>query len=216
MAVSLTVLFQNASTNSASVVLYQKDPEAATGEYSIAWMAQAASPNMSVQFQWQETYNFVQGSTGVLATGVIFQAAQVLDADLSTANKVELELQDDDEFAFSEPTQGVSAGQLMIQNSSDVPMNSISEGIGMAGKGTFLVQAQPNSAFLFTPQPQYWIAFGDFSQGEVLDPSYMFGGKSLSSKSIYGLPTQIEFPNGVDTMVATLNADNSWTIAPQT
>jgi hypothetical protein len=55
---------------------------------------------------------------------------------------------------------------------------------------------------VFTPHPEYWIAFGNFTTGETIDSSSMTN------------PAQIVFPPNVYSMTATLNADDTWTIAP--
>ncbi len=39
----------------------------------------------------------------------------------------------------------------------------------MAGSGTFAVQAQPNMTAVFTPHPNYWVIFGNFENGDVMD-----------------------------------------------
>lgn len=62
----------------------------------------------------------------------------------------------------------------------------------MSGFGTSAVQAQPNMNLIFTPHPQYWIAFGSYSPGEVLDISHM------------NYPAQVVFPPSTYSMRAPL------------
>ncbi len=220
MATEYTIIFVNNSSNTATATVYQEDPTAVPGQYPLAWKASLASPSNQVQFTWQVEFDFVWGQTGVLAPGEIFQAAQVLSADLSTSNKVTLV--SDGAPTFTDQTQGPEAGKLFIDQASSVPIDEISVGVGMAGDGTFVVQAQPNSQFIYEPQISYWIVFGTFEQGEVLDTS-LFGAKAKSligstvnvgSIQIFGQPTEIEFPVNVYSMTATLNQDNTWTITP--
>jgi rhizosphere induced protein len=39
----------------------------------------------------------------------------------------------------------------------------------MSGNGTLAAPAQPAWTYIFTPRPQYWITFGEYAQGPVLD-----------------------------------------------
>jgi len=72
----------------------------------------------------------------------------------------------------------------------------------MSGSGTFVVQAQPNMNAIFTFHPEYWITFGNFKEGEVLDIT------QITNKA------QITFPPNIYSMAAILNQDNTWTIKP--
>ena len=80
-------------------------------------------------------------------------------------------------------------------------INQASVGIGLSGAVAFAVQAQPNMYFRFSPRFDYWVTFADVKQGQVLNPSEINAVK-------------IEFPYGIFSMNATLNADNTWTITP--
>lgn len=75
-------------------------------------------------------------------------------------------------------------------------------GIGMSGSPTFVVNAQPNMNLTFTPHPEYWIAFGNFNAGEVIDV------QAISNAA------KIDFPPGIVAMNVTLNQDNTWEITP--
>ncbi|MCY1669179.1 hypothetical protein [Rhizobium sp. SL86] len=52
---------------------------------------------------------------------------------------------------------------------SSVAPNNTAVGIGMAGSGTFVTEAQPNMTAPFIPYPTYWMIFGNFETGEVMD-----------------------------------------------
>lgn len=68
----------------------------------------------------------------------------------------------------------------------------------------WLVQfANPHSKLPISwniPGSEYWVTFGDFQQGQVIDP-----GEFIN-------PVKIDFPDGIFTMNVTLNMDNTWTI----
>lgn len=207
-----SLTFHNRSTNNSTFILYQKDPNPSSGEYSLAWFAVSTLQNMSAKFEWGTTYGFVQAQLGELSPGVVFNTAQNLPADLSTSNAVTLALKGG-VLQFSDQRSGPVAGSLAITNAASVPLGFVAEGIGMSDQPLFVVQGQPNMEVQFTPEPEYWIAFGDFVQGEVLDSNVMFGATASQTKQIYGLPIQVPYPTGVYAMTATLDQDNSWTIA---
>lgn len=81
-------------------------------------------------------------------------------------------------------------------------MNAAAVGIGMAGRATFAVQAQPNLTLQIMPNPTYWVTFGTIQQGEFF---------TIAS---YVTPVQVAFPINVNSMTVTLNADNTWTVTP--
>jgi len=130
---------------------------------------------------------------------VLYFASQVWPAHLSRTNQVTFD-QVNGVYSFSNQAAGPSPGSLTVVEGSGVGLDQASVGIGMSGSGTYAVQAQPNLQLTFTPHPVYWITFGNFTQGEVLDI------QSLTN------PAQINYPAGNYAMVATLNQDNTWTI----
>lgn len=93
-------------------------------------------------------------------------------------------------------------GKLEIYEDSTIPLNQASVGVAMAGAGTFVREAQPNQHLSFTPHPEYWITFGNYEQGEVLDVTEITDSQKIDS------------PAGVYSMKVTLNEDNTWTVAP--
>lgn len=201
MSDSYKVIFKNNSVNLGSVCLYQDDPALATNVMSLAWLTKVAHPTTTVEISWNIDYNFVWSETGELVPGIIFKAYQTWDADLRDNNKVRFAYKDG-AFTFEALDRG-NAGELLIEGDYSLPLNQASVGIGMSGAGTFISQAQSNINTFYQPHPLYWITFGTYDQGEVLDIT------KITNKAL------IEFPANVYTMVATLNQDNSWTVEPQ-
>ena len=200
--VQYTVNFLNKSTNPGSACVYQEDPNLGVENVmSLAWFSMYAFPTTSILFQWTIDYSFVWGQTGQLVPGVQFNAAQTWSADLSNTNQVTLDYLSN-AYTFENQTKGPAPGSLTVSETAAVPLKQASVGIGMSGAGTFVVQAQPNLSLKFTPHPRYWITFGTFRQGQVLDITQITGAQ------------EIDFPPGVYSMAAILNADNSWTIQP--
>jgi hypothetical protein len=198
-----TVNFTNNSSNPGNVILFQQQPEFKSADiYSLAWFAKAANKGVMVEFDWDVNYSFVWSQTGNVIPGVIFTASQNIAADpiKPSGNQITL-LQNDYGLSFEgQTTDRDSQGSLVIQEDGTVPLGGAAVGIGMSGFGTFVKATGPNQNLIFTPHPEYWIAFGNYEQGEILDIG------------IVNNPAQIAFPPGHSTANATLNLDNSWTI----
>lgn len=202
MGVKYTVRFVNQSTNSGDVCMFQKDPDLGMSNvFSLAWFTKYAHPSTKLDFRWEVDYSFVWSETGVLTPGVVFDATQEWPTDLKTNNQVTLTY-DRGAYRFKDQTKGDREGLMYIGQDKSVPLRQASVGIGMSGAGTFVLQAQPNINLTFTPHPTYWIAFGEFIPGEVLDIQHITGA------------AQIKFPANVFSMTAILQEDNTWRIAP--
>jgi hypothetical protein len=198
-----TLNFQNDSSNAGDVCVYQTLPNLAQQDVmSLAWFAEYNYPTTAVQFQWEIDYSFVWDQTGPLIPGVVFVASQTWPADLANSNQVTLTY--DQAYTFTNQTAGGSSGNLYITEDRTVPLNDAAVGIAMSGAGTFVQQAQPNLNLVFTPTPTYWITFGNYTQGQVMDI------ESITNSA------QIQFGPNVYAMSAVLNADNTWTVSPTT
>jgi rhizosphere induced protein len=189
----------NNSTNSGNFCVFQQDPDLGVSNVlSLAWFSKFAFPSTTIKFSWTIDYNFVWSETGVLTPGVLFDASQTFNADLQNSNQITLTYAGG--YNFINQTRGPNPGILYIKEDSTIPPKQASVGIGMSGFGTFVVQAQPNLNLNFSPHPRYYIAFGNFIQGEVLDISEMTN------------VAEVAFPTNVYSMTAILGADNAWTV----
>lgn len=197
-----SVIFVNNSTQTGSACMFQQDPDIGVpNALSLAWFAQIAAPTTTLTFTWTAKYSFVWSQTGTLRPGIRFTPAQTWPADLDNANQVTFD-NVGGAYTFKDQEQGPNAGLLYIRESGEIAPLDASVGIGMSGVGTFVAQAQPNTTVEFTLHPQYWIVFGTFVQGEVVDIQTMNN------------PAQIVFPPNVFSMTAILKPDNSWDIKP--
>lgn len=203
-----TLRFVNQSANSGTACLYQTSRSFATlgNAYSVAWLTAPSAPQTMTQFSWEMNFGFAWARTGAAAPGVIFKPAEYLDADLETSNQVTLA--DRNGVGFENQQQGPQSGTLFVRQDETVPQNSISVGFGLSGKPAFAVQARPNMTVTFDPQIQYWIIFGTFRQGELLNTRLF----EANLQSEFTQPARIIFPPDVFGMTAVLNPDNSWTI----
>ena len=197
-----SITFQNNSSNAGSACVFQSNPDIyVPGVMSLAWFAKYAYPTTRILFKWTTEYDFVWSETGELAPGVLFASSQIWPADLTEKNKVTLTHQGG-AYTFTNQTKGPQQGCLYITEDSTIPLKMASVGIGMSGSGTLAVQAQPNMNLTFMPYPEYWITFGNFIEGEVLDIT------QITNKA------KITFPPNIYSMAAILNQDNTWTVKP--
>ncbi len=200
--VQYSLVFVNDSTNRGDACVYQTDPQLGVpNAMSLAWFSKTAFPTTTVVFTWTIDYSFTWAETGELVPGVLYVASQTWAADLTKLNTVDFDMQDG-AFTFSNERSEPPAGSLVIHESQNIPLNKASVGIGMSGAGTFAVQAQPSLNLTFTPHPKYWITFGNYTAGEVLDI------QTLTN------PVEIAFPANVYSMTAILNQQNQWLVEP--
>lgn len=194
----------NNSTNYSDFCVYQQDPDLGVPDvHTLAWFSKPLFPSTVANFTWEIDYSFVWSETGVLRPGVLFEASQVWYADPGDMKQNQVlftHLQQAYTFEHGDAVGTPQRGTLYIKEMSTIPLKQASVGIGMAGSGTFAVQAEPNQTLTFTPHPRYWITAGTYEQGEVLD----IGAISDSA--------EIDFPPNVYNMTAILNPDNTWTV----
>jgi hypothetical protein len=158
---------------------------------------------MTYTFKWTENYSFVWAATGTLVPGVMVRPQQIIPADPENLsnNQIQFDYRDGAFAFFSGPAlDSARLGSLYIRELSNIPPNTASVGIGMADAALFVVPALPNVNLVFTPHPEYWIAAGNFSQGQVLDTEKITDAAPVDFDRTF-------------TRHAVLNANNSWTVS---
>lgn len=195
-----TLRFKNRSGSQHDFLCYQQGINVNTPYvYTLAWFAKPVANGVNVDFTWTIDYSFVWSEQGLLKPGITFVAEQIIPADLNSANLVDFK-DIDGAFQFGMPTSKGSAGSLTIDCDSSIPKDAAMIGIGMSGQGTHAVAAEPNYAAVFSVHPEYWISFGSFTPGQVVDTQTMVNSE------------QVEFPVNVYGMTATLDSGNEWTM----
>jgi rhizosphere induced protein len=195
-----TVHFVNNSSIIGSFCVFQQVPEMSYANvFALAWFSKFANPGTRVSFSWSLDYCFFWDDTGELVPGITFDDSEILAAGLTENNSVTL-TKSDGGYQFIDQKTAGNAGSLTILTDTTIPANQASVGIGMSGAGTFAIQAEPNINYTFTPHPAYWVAFGNFAEGEVLDTT------NLANTA------QVIFPANIYAMNVTLNPDSTWTI----
>jgi hypothetical protein len=200
-----SIVFLNHAGRGGTVCIFQTDPGLAIdGVRSLAWLTKEVNATTRVIFRWALEHAFVWYDCGKLAPGVQCVASQVRPAGLTGNNQVDF-IRNDHGFLFAEPTADPEkAGNLYIVQDGTIPQDQAAVGIGMGGQGSLVVQAQPNLTYAFiAPNPQYWITFGSFQTGQVLDVG------DLSTPV-----AKIDFPDNVDSMTAVLDPEERWTVRP--
>lgn len=179
-----------------SFAVFQKAPPITVpaNVFSLAWLARPTAPGTEVTFEWSLDYCFVWSESGILKPGVNFKASQTLAADPYGKNNVQLTVDDYGASMFDGQDGSGADGSLTIKQLSGVVPGRTSVGIGMSGSGTYVIQAAPNMTAVFTPHPNYWVAFGNFRQGDVVDiedvsgvAEITYGGSLTSRKAVFGL-----------------------------
>jgi rhizosphere induced protein len=200
----LQLILVNNSLNPGNMVVFQQ-LGAQPAENPLAWFSKYVYPNTQISFSWDPSdYDFVWAGTGKITSGVVFDASQVVPAKLGTSNQITLSYDGVNHvFYFNSQKAGPQADQFTILEDSSLPANAAAVGIGMAGRATFAVQAQPNMTVQIDPVGStYWVTFGTVQQGEFFTITTQLA------------PVQVQFPVNVNSMTVTLNADNTWTVTP--
>ena len=189
----------NSASFNGQFCVYQKDPDIEQmGAMNLAWFAKGAHTGTAVTFKWDINYNFVWSETGNLTRGVIFKASQTLDCDLKLNNKVTFKHDDNGYYFTDQTTDAAHEGNLIIVEDSSIPANEASVGIGMSGFGTFAWNGEPNVTQTMSPHPEYWVTYGNYKPGEVLDMQQL------------SFPLQLNYPIGKYIATVEFKADNSW------
>lgn len=170
---------------------------------SLAWFSRYAYPSSTVTVSWTLDYSFHWAYSGELKPGLRFQSTQSQPANLRFSNQITLNYDDEnDAFRFKDQTQNKQGGSFHIEQDATIPPTSVAAGVGVSGAAAFAMQARPNWNFIFTPSSTYWVTFGTFEHGEVLDRT------SISQRQ------QIIFPSNCYRMRARLTPANTWTVSP--
>ncbi len=199
MGTQYSLTCKNQSSLLGSFAVFQRAPSITVpaNVFSLAWFARPAHPGTQVTFTWMVDYSFVWSETGILQPGITFNASETLPADPFVQNFTQLTEDVYGATYFTQPNPSGTVGSLTIQQLSNVVPNRTSVGVGMAGQGTFVVQAAPNMTAVFTPHPNYWVIFGNYETGQVMDIENVTGeveatyAGSLTSRTVILQPNNI-------------------------
>lgn len=188
----------NNSLNSTAFTLFQKNPEIndSSTHFVLAWLCQFAHIGTTVNFSWERKINAIWCRPDAkLAPGVICDtseavdnpikpiefitgktSSQVINMDLDSKNKITLFYdKSNDAYYFDKLENGTHQSVNIlcdnsVPNSKDAHKSSVvGVGIGMDGRGLYIMNAQPNFNFNLTTEMNYYLAAGNYKSGEILD-----------------------------------------------
>ncbi|WP_296305657.1 protein RhiA [uncultured Desulfovibrio sp.] len=198
------LIFNNNSNLFGTFCVYQRDPAQSTKSnlFSLAWFTHPSRPNTTATYTWDVNYCFTWSETGQLKPGVTFTASQTIDADPVDPAKHQTTCLNKNIYGYSFVDTPLKAPEnaMTIYTDATIPHGEVSVGIGMAGMPTFAYPATPNYSYTFKPHPEYWVVFGDYRTGQVLDVN------------IVSNTCKVDFANGIYTMEVTLSKQNTWQI----
>ncbi|RMB12294.1 protein rhiA [Eilatimonas milleporae] len=195
-----TLTCKNNSEIEGSFAIFQKAPPITMpGDvFSLAWFARPTTPGSTVTFSWSLDYSFVWAETGVVVPGINFSATQIMPADPNENNYVELTVDSYQATSFANESGSGSVGSLTIRQLANVVPNRTAVGVGFSGSPAYVVQAAPNMTAVFTPYPNYWVLFGNYTSGDVMDVEDItgavevtYGGALTSRTATMGLDNRI-------------------------
>lgn len=154
--------------------IYQTDEGGKDDIRSLVWFKKSAHPGTQLRFEWGIDYGISWSETGSLIPGVIFRASEDRSVDPSDENNNTVEFAKDlDAFHFKESSNPTDSGKVGIVCADNIPAAIASIGLSMSGRAALARPAHPSLKYTFIPHPRYWIAFGSFEEGEVLDLNRM-------------------------------------------
>lgn len=161
-------------TTCGDFCIYQVNDNQDEDIRSLVWFKKTAHPHTQLHFEWNLKYGIVWSETGVLEAGIVFRASEVKAADPRdiTSNSVGFAM-DKNSYHFVSTNNPTSQGKMGIECASTIPAGRVSIGIAMSNRPAFARVAHPSLKYTFSPHPKYFIAFGDFEEGEVLDLNRM-------------------------------------------
>lgn len=195
-----TLKIQNDSAMTSCFYLYQKMVgQNATDYVPFAWFAKVSHPGTQIIFRWQEVFNFAWCDLKSLEPGSQYNAwaVQIANPMDDTQNSVGFSKQDG-AFMFTAAKQSVSADMLQIEADATIPVHQAAVGLGMDGQPTLVTMAMPNYSYNFTAKVEYWIGYGNYSQGTIVRPK--------------DTDFQIIIPLNMDTVLVTLHQNNDWSL----
>lgn len=165
----------------------------------LVWFSKTAHPGTKLDFQWSIEYGLTWSEQGNLEPGVVFRASQVqeMDPEDTSKNTTMLTLEKG-AYRFATTDNPTKAGKLGVVCDTMIAPNTVSVGVAMSGKPTHACVASPSLKYTFSPHPKYWIAFGKFEEGEVIDINRM------TQKF------EITYPVNTYSRTIELTANNTW------
>jgi hypothetical protein len=193
---SLTIY--NRSSHTDHFMVFQNDPGSFDkNAMALAWFAKLSNPGPTamVKFTWTVDWGFSWADTGPLSNGAKYEASETAAVDQGNA----ITLDYNGAYRFTKQQKGSDPNLMYIGEASSIPVGSAaSVGVTMSGRTVYATQARPNNNLTFSPHPVYYVAYGRYEEGEVIDVSTVNN------------PLALPYETGVYSLTTTLNKDDSW------
>ncbi|HLP54705.1 MAG TPA: hypothetical protein VK151_06740 [Fluviicola sp.] len=202
MATQYKLNITNNSAQNKTFIVFQKNPNLNPWEnFSLAWLSKALPANSNEVLEWSTNYGFVAGESGPLQPGARFRTSEITNCDPSSQNKVEASFSRG-RCSLSAARPGGQPGQLTLVTNSFNPFETeYAAGIAMSNAPVIVTHVQPNMNYVYSPDMEYWIAYGNYENGQVLSTNVPNAAR-------------IEFPKGKNAMNVVLNPNGQFTIIP--
>lgn len=198
MGFKYTLTIKNHSSHSDYLMVFQNDPTSWSPDaMALAWFSKLSNPSPTsiVKFSWEIDWGFSWAETGIIQPGIKFEASET--ADTSGGNKITLDY--NGAYFFKDQTTGASPDRLYLSESKNIPVSSLaSVGVTMSGNTVYATQARPNQNLTFSPHPTYFLAYGNYEEGQVIDISTVNN------------PLELRYDTGIYSLETTLNPDDTW------
>lgn len=202
MATPYVLNVDHQGTSCGDFCIYQTYEDQDEDIRSLVWLRKTAHPGTRLRFDWNVIYSAAWCEEGVLKPGVIFHASEVMEVDPSDVQGNSIAFKrENGAYHFVPSDHKTSQGKLGIRCDGSIPAGKASIGIAMSGNPAFARPADPNLQYTFGMHPKYWIAFGDFEEGEVIDLNRMTERYEIS------------FPVNQYERSIRLTANNTWEAA---
>lgn len=197
MGKKYSITVHNRASHSACLTVFQNDPtQWSPHAMPLAWFAKFSRPQSRIRFEWGDDLGFSWAETGELRPGMQFCASETYHP---AGGNNQISLAYNGAYHFVNPEHGPDAAGLHLAGSGSIPARSqAAVGVTMSGSTVYATQARPDQNLTFSPQPQYFIAYGNYEEGEVIDVSTILN------------PLQLSYPAGIYALTTTLHADGTW------
>lgn len=172
MSTTHTLNIKNESQSFGNFCVFQDYSNQYKNDYynPLVWISKAVQPHAELLFTWNTDYSMALVETCVLKQGTLLIVSQSMHIDPNNPKTNSLVLSKEKNLFLLKYAQHPGPiGMLSIKADATIPSNRISVGIEMDGKPTTIIKLIPSTFYQFSIRPTYWVAFGDFKEGETLD-----------------------------------------------
>lgn len=150
--------------------LYQDIPGRFNSEiYQLAWVVQPCAYGEQIKFTWTTSYQYQWGVLEEFENGARFDPSSNFPCELDELEENSIQLVSvGNTYQFQRNHHSNIGGNLPIRKGKDID-KSIAVGIAMDGKSVFATQGNSSVSSLIVPQPDYYVTFGNFKEGQVID-----------------------------------------------